>query len=323
MTFVRIMRPDDADAVREVDAIAFYAWAKGLHGESTELQQRTRDNVLACLEKDPEGCFVAEEQGRVVGFILSRTWGGVGWPGTFAVLPEFQGRGLGKELLLLSLEYLRRGPGRIIGLETMANSPGNLGLYLKQGFQMRFPIILLQKEFQPDLEQPSAQVPELLHWSTADPGTQERWLTELREASGQIMPGLDYSKEITSTARHGLGETLVLMDGAKAVGMSSLELVSRIEGWGQDWAVVQVLALHPDHTNAETLLHLLSGSESLARAHHKTRLMVAVNGRHAWALRRLLVWGYRVRRAGIHMILEGTDEGPAADCYANLVRWAA
>jgi len=26
-----------------------------------------------------------------IGFIFSRTWGGVGWFGTFAVLPEYQG----------------------------------------------------------------------------------------------------------------------------------------------------------------------------------------------------------------------------------------
>src|SRR3989337_728069 len=69
---------------------------------------------------------------QTVGYIFSRTWGGVGWFGSFGVRPEFQGRGIGKALLLPSLDYLGRAP-RIIGLETGLESPYNLGLYLRQG----------------------------------------------------------------------------------------------------------------------------------------------------------------------------------------------
>jgi ribosomal protein S18 acetylase RimI-like enzyme len=96
-------------------------------------------NVLTLRENDPEGCFVAEEEGRVVGLVFSRTWGGVGWFGTFAVLLKYQGRGIGKRLIAASLDYLRQDPGRVrvIGLETMPESPYSPGLYLRRGLQAR------------------------------------------------------------------------------------------------------------------------------------------------------------------------------------------
>jgi len=315
---IRLMREEDVHTIREVDAVAFWTWEKQLKGETAQLYRRTPTNVLVSREKDPEGCFVAEEGDHVVGFIFSRTWGSVGWFGTFAVLPEYQGRGIGQQLVTASLEYLRQDPGRVIGLETMAGSPYNLGLYLRQGFQARFPTLLLSKA----LEQPTADDVDLPRWAQAEAGTRKRWLAELREATWQMLPGLDYSKEITSTARHSLGETLVLTHGVKAVGMSTVWLVSSCEGWGEEWASVQALTLHPDHTGDDTFRALLDATEALARTGGKQKVTMAVNARHTWALERLLKWGYRVERMAVHMVLKRTDDGPCTDGCVDLSRWA-
>lgn len=318
MITIRPMRDEDADAVREVDAVAFWTWERQVRGEAAQRQRRTRTNVLACREKDPEGCCVADDGQRVVGFIFSRTWGGVGWFGTFAVLPECQGRGIGQQLIAASLEYLRQDPRRVIGLETMPGSPYNLGLYLRQGFQARFPTLLLSK----NLEQRALDGVDLPRWSTASAGTRERWLADLREVTGRIQPRLDYTKEIISTARNGLGETMVLADGARAIGMSVVWLVGSREGLGEERASTHILALHPVHTDEEAFRALLGASEALARARGKRKLTLPVNARHAWALERLLEWGYRVERAMVRMVLEGTDEGPSTDNCVNLSRWA-
>jgi len=308
----------DIDAVRQVDIAAFSAWWRQLTGDTTGRPQRTRTSVLACQEKDPEGCFVAEEEGRVVGLIFSRTWGSVGWFGTFAVLPEYQGRGIGKQLIAASLEYLRRDPNRVIGLETMPESPYNLGLYLQRGFQACLPTLLLSKDLEPSAE---GNV-DLPRWSRASAKTRERWLADLREVTGRIQPRLDYTKEIISTARNGLGETMVLADGARAIGMSVVWLVGSREGLGEERASTHILALHPVHTDEEAFRALLGASEALARARGKRKLTLPVNARHAWALERLLEWGYRVERAMVRMVLEGTDEGPSTDNCVNLSRWA-
>lgn len=318
MTTVRPMRSEDADAVRQVDSIAFGAWVRQVSGDSAPTYQRTRANVLACRERDPEGCFVAEEESQVVGFIFSRTWGSVGWFGTFAVLPEYQGRGIGQRLGAASLQYLRRDPGRVIGLETMPESAYNLGLYLKQGFQPRSLTLSLTKE----LVDPAGGGDKLPCWSQASETNRARWSADLREATSRIHPRLDYGKEILSTVRHGLGETLVLEEGGKAIGLSTVWLTGSREGWGEERAAVQVLALHPDHTREEGLRALLGATESLALARGKGEVVLPVNTDHTQALRWLLDLGYRVDRAMVRMVLDGTDSGRTPDGLVNLSRWA-
>jgi ribosomal protein S18 acetylase RimI-like enzyme len=314
---IRLMREDDAETVRQVDALAFDAWWRQTQGAAAGLPPRTRTTVLAALERDPEGCFVAEEDGRAVGFIFSRTWGGVGWFGTFGLLPEYQQRGLGKQLIATSLGYLRRQPGRLIGLETMYDSPSNLGLYLRQGFRPCLPTFLLGRSLEG-----SARPVELPRWSVANDATRERWLADLREATSGIYPGLDYAKEIIATAKYDLGETLVLLDGDQAIGFAIVGRVSPREEAPGDRSHVEVMALHPAHTGDATFGALIEASEVQALAYGRHTLTLNVNARHAWALERLLTRGYRVWRASARMALKGTDTSPASDPYVDLSRWA-
>jgi ribosomal protein S18 acetylase RimI-like enzyme len=312
------MREDDADAVRILDADAFLDWERQVKGNKAQRYLRTRSNILVCREHDPEGCFVAEEDGRIVGFMFSRTWGGVAWFGTFAVHSQHQGRGVGKGLIAASMEYLQQEPGRIIGLETMAESPYNLGLYLGLGFETRLPTLMLSKS----LVGGTANESGLACWSSADATTRERWLGQLAEASGAVQRGLDYSKEILSTDRHGLGETLIMVRAGQAVGMSTVWTVSACENWGNDRSSIKALALHPHHTTGATLRALVTGSETLARSRGKEVLTVPVNSRHAWAVDQLLRLGYRVRGMAVHMVLKGTDDGSRIDRFVEFSRWA-
>ena len=312
------MCKDDVDVVRSIEATAFSAWWEQLIGEPADLPWRTRRHIIALQEKEPEGCFIAEDDGRGVGFIFSRTWGGVGWFGTFAVLPGYQGLGFGKRLIGASVEYLQRDPDRVIGLETMPENPYNLGLYLKQGFEPRFLTLILSK----DLFQADGQKLDISCWSQESEETKVGWLADLREASSRIYPHLDYSKEIISTALHNFGETLVLTRDLKAIGMSIVWLVSGRQAWNEELASIQIFALDPERADAENFHALINASEVLARTHGKQKLMLSVNGRHVWALDRLLAWGYRVDRAMVRMVLKGTDEGPTTDSFVNMARWA-
>jgi ribosomal protein S18 acetylase RimI-like enzyme len=318
MVHIRHMTERNADAVRQIDAAAFSVWASGVWERPVDVPQRTRDNVLGCLEKDPQGCFVAEEAGQVVGFIFSRTWGRVGWFGTFGVLPEHQRRGIGRRLIAASLQYLRQEPGRVIGLETMADSPSNVGLYVRLGFQLRSPTLRLAK----DLGHSTADDVDMPRWSDADEETQQRWLDELRGVTGRIPPGLDYSKEILSTVQHCLGEVLVLLADGRAIGVSVIELAATREGPKDDNAHLRVMALHPDHTNERALCSLLGASEAAAHSAGKRSLLVPVNGKHVWAIAQLLRCGYRVDHLSVRMVLEGTDDGPRTDRWVDFSRWA-
>jgi ribosomal protein S18 acetylase RimI-like enzyme len=318
MTTIRLMQEADLDAVRAVDAAAFAAWREQLTGQKEELPPRTRANVRALREKDPLGCFVAQRDGRVVGFVFSRTWGSVAWFGTFGVLTYHQGRGIGQRLVAASLSYLRQVPERLIGLETMPDSPYNLGLYLKHGFCLSLPTLLLSKR----LERPEVSDARILRWSRANTATQRRWLSQLRQATDRIRPGLDYSKEITSTARHRFGETLILTTDGQASAMSNLWLTGLREGSSQETASLQIMALHPAHTTVDRFRALVDATEALAHAHHKQKIILPVNARHAWALDQLLHAGYRVQRLSVRMTLAGTDPDLSTDRCVNLSRWA-
>jgi ribosomal protein S18 acetylase RimI-like enzyme len=319
MGTIRPMQEADLDRVIEIDAVAFGAWEQQTHGGRQDMPPRTRTNVRSCLAKDPTGCFVAEVDGRPVGFIFVRTWGSVGWFGIFSVLPEWQGQGIGKRLIAAGLEYLRRRPGRMIGLSTMPESTYNLGLYLKLGFQMRHLTLFLRKS----LVGPPESSASLPRWSQAGPVTQERWLACLREATGRIHPGLDYTKEITVTAQYEQGETVVLTDGERAIGLAVVWLAPTRQGQEATFANTIVLALDPAHTDAGRFRALLAGTEAMVKAHGLQQLYVPVNGQHPWALDQLLRWGFRVEMVLVRMVLAGTDGGPAVDHHVNLVRWAA
>jgi len=340
-TGLRLMTADDLDDVGRLDAAAFGAWWRGLKGRTAVLPRRTRKNLLACRERDPDGCFVAEQRGRAVGYIFSRTWGGVGWLGPVGVLPRFQGRGAGKVLLRGSVDYLRGAGARVIGLETMPRVPSNVGFYLSQGFGADLPTLLLARQWPSDGEtgERAASISSLRlgRWSQADAATRARWLDELKEATGLIMPGLDYSPEVLATARHGLAETLVLtasgpVDPAagrgaglapgRAVGLAVVALEGAREGTRDAPAALIALALHPQGADAADFRLLLGAAEDFARGQGKPGLGVSVNARHAWALRQLLDWGYHVERLTLRMVLAGTSAAPASDQCVDLSRWA-
>jgi ribosomal protein S18 acetylase RimI-like enzyme len=318
MTTIRQMREADADAVRQVEAIAFGAWWRQLQGGSADRPPRTRQNVLASLGIEPQGCFVADEVGQVVGSVFSRTWGAVGWLGSLVVLPEYQGRGIGKRLAMAALEYLGVSPARVIGLETMHESAHNLGLYWRLGLEAWLPTLLLSKE----LSQSAGNGPTLRQWSSLHAQVQQRWLADLREATGQIWPGVDYGKEISATAAHGLGDTLVLTHEDAAIGLSVLRLASIREGESTQRAGIRALALHPQHTDRAHFRALLEASEGLARAKGKRVLGLSVNACYTWAVQHLLQWGYRLERAMLRMVLRGADRGPRTDECVDLSRWA-
>jgi ribosomal protein S18 acetylase RimI-like enzyme len=318
MSNIRPMQEDDLERVIEIEAAAFGAWYRQTYGREGGVPPRTQTNVRSCLAKDPAGCFVAETEDQVVGFILSRTWGSVGWFGTFSVLPEWQGQGIGKQLVAASLGYLRQRPDRVIGLSTMPESPYNLGLYLNLGFELRPLTLFLRKSLEGSAE---GSIP-LPCWSQATPATREGWLASLREASGRIHPGLDYSKEMVVTAQYEQGETVILTEGGQAVGMAVVWLTSGRQRLEATYGNTLVLALDPAHTNTGRFRALLAGTEAMIRAHGLEEILLPVNARHTWALAHLLQWGYRVERAMLRMVLAGTDSGPAVDDHVNLVRWA-
>ncbi|GHA08035.1 hypothetical protein GCM10010329_33470 [Streptomyces spiroverticillatus] len=86
------------------------------------------------LATDPEGCWVAVEDGtdRVVGFALSQNRGPLWLLITYGVLPGLQGKGIGKRLMDAVLAHAGDRPGMFIS----TIHPGATRRYWRAGFTL-------------------------------------------------------------------------------------------------------------------------------------------------------------------------------------------
>lgn len=140
---IRNFRPADLDAIKGLTVEAFpgvtleqnveqalgvlnghdWRWRKARHID---------DDVAA----NPAGIFVAEAEGKVVGYIttvLDRE-AGKGRIPNLAVDAAFRGQGLGRELIDRALDYLRQEGMAYAMIETMAHNDVGQHLYPACGF---------------------------------------------------------------------------------------------------------------------------------------------------------------------------------------------
>lgn len=101
---VRAFRPGEDDAAW----LALNAAAFAHHPEQGSLTQRDLDDRKAAEWFDPEGFFLAEKDGEIVGFHWTKVHAaeGLGEVYVLGVRPGFQGGGLGKSLTTLGLRHL-------------------------------------------------------------------------------------------------------------------------------------------------------------------------------------------------------------------------
>ena len=94
---------------------------------------RLRRRMRHFLETDPEGSWVAEEDGVVVGLSQSFVREGYWVLSMLATAPDSQRRGLGRELLQLAMGNAdSAGPGSI----QASRDPGAMALYTSAGFSL-------------------------------------------------------------------------------------------------------------------------------------------------------------------------------------------
>ena len=95
----------------------------------------TRALFETCLAHDPEGCFIAEEDGGRVGMITTTRYAQTGWVGNLVVVPERRRQGLGRQLMSHVIARLTDRGVRAICLEA---DPMGIRLYRRLGFVDQF-----------------------------------------------------------------------------------------------------------------------------------------------------------------------------------------
>ena len=98
----------------------------------------TREDFRRLLALSPDGCFVAERDGRVVGVLTTTTYEGLAFLGAVIVAPELRGKGVGKEMMEAALAHLRATGVRTVRLNAYLNA---IPFYERLGFRREYEVI--------------------------------------------------------------------------------------------------------------------------------------------------------------------------------------
>ena len=140
---IRPFRRRDTEAIVAITAEVFEPASmdamieKMLGKPAADWRQIKCQSVRKELKDNPEGCFVAEFGGKVVGYVTTAvnqlaSRGGIP---NLAVAAEAQGRGIGRLLLLRALEYFRSLALAQAKIETLACNEIGQHLYPSVGFR--------------------------------------------------------------------------------------------------------------------------------------------------------------------------------------------
>ncbi|MEV4555862.1 GNAT family N-acetyltransferase [Kitasatospora sp. NPDC049285] len=130
--------PADAEAVERISRAAFGDLAgRPADAPVTEADRRRTVRGIAkarhLARTDPEGCWVAEQDGEPVGAALALRREGLWALSLLVVAPSAQGKGVGRLLLERSMEY---GRGCLRGMLCASPSPAAARRYRLAGFTL-------------------------------------------------------------------------------------------------------------------------------------------------------------------------------------------
>ena len=112
------------------------------HGFGPMATLRPPEFQLFSLQDDPDGLWVAEADGEILGFALSWVCGDLWFLAELFVAPGQQGRGIGNELLARTFEHARKAGAGNKALITFTFNVVSQGLYIRHGLLPRLPIYL-------------------------------------------------------------------------------------------------------------------------------------------------------------------------------------
>jgi GNAT superfamily N-acetyltransferase len=245
---------------------------------------------------DPSAAFGAWLDGQLVGSNFATSWGSFGFFGPLTVHPSHWNSGIGSRLVEAVMEVFDRWNLTHAGLFTFANSAKHVWLYQKFGFWPRFLTAVMAKP----VNKEGGGTAALECYSTVPPPARTECLAACRSVTGASYAGLDLQREIRAVEEQGLGDTVLLRDGACVVGLAVCHTGPHTEA-GSGICYIKAGAVLPGPGAAIRFSQLLDACESLAGTRGLHTVHAGVNlGRHE-AYRVLLSRGYRTTLQGVAM----------------------
>jgi GNAT superfamily N-acetyltransferase len=300
------MKADDWEEVSRLDTLAFNSYLQKT-GRETRVHHRTQANLIASLALHPKGCFVAKKD-KLVGYVFSRIWGKLGWIGTFGVDPDCQGQGIGKKLITQTIESLKEAGCTTIGLETMPDSPYNVGLYTKLGFNLSYPTLYLTKP-----SAPIVSIPSFSLFSKVNEQEATAFIASLSQSANQ---NVNYVVEAQNAKEYGWGDTL-LFGWPQPYGFAIVRTIFILQGSSQSICGVICVVLEPkSRSQLGEVLQLL---QSYAYENHASRITLPVNAIDSKVLREAIANGFQISEIMLRMVYQGKYMPPEG---IDVSRWA-
>ena len=127
---------------------------------------QTLEDWRRMLRLEPRGCFVAVQNGEVVGTVTTTTHGqALAWIGMMLVHPEHQRRSIGTRLMRLALEYLQ---GRGVKCVKLDATPAGRPLYEKLGFVSQWTLTRCRRLAEDETQYPESAASKARDLADAD-----------------------------------------------------------------------------------------------------------------------------------------------------------
>lgn len=252
----------------------------------------------AIEDADAGAMLWRDDRGHIAAFNMVHRSGTEGWMGPLAVRTEYQGTGLGKEIVTRGIEWLKQAGARVIGLETMPRTMDNIGFYSRLGF------VPGRLTLTTTLEAALADRPASL-LARRSAHEKETLITECKALLDELAPGYDYTREIQLTDELSLGDTVMLRaDSGALLGFALAHTVPLVEGRAREELRVLKLVLRREDSFREMARALCD----FARRSGTRRVALRVQGDYLRTYQRLIEIGARVRWTDLRMALAGYDE---------------
>ena len=250
------------------------------------------------IEDAAAGAMVwRDARGEIAAFNMVHRSGVEGWMGPLAVRTEHQGSGVGKEVVEQGIAWLKREGATVIGLETMPRTMDNIGFYSALGFVPgRLTITLTVDAAAAD------HAPELL--GRLGLRDREDALAEARTLVDRLAPGYDFTRELELTESLALGDTVLLRDRGRIVGLALCHTAPLVEGRTREELRVLKLAM-VDDASTDAMLRALC---DFAKRSGTRRVALRVQGEYPNMYRTMVTAGARVRWTDLRMALGGFEE---------------
>lgn len=247
------------------------------------------------IEHAADGALVwRDEGGAIVAFNMVHRSGLEGWMGPLAVRPDRQGHGLGSIIVREGIGRLIASGARTIGLETMPRTVDNIGFYSGLGFRPGHLTVSLTRDLGPP------QVPAGTLLSRVD---RPAALSACQALTDACCPGTDYSREMTLTLEHGLGDVTMVSERGRLTGFALWQSAPLAEGRARDEVrVLKVVARDPAAFSA-----VVTEVECAAWQAKARRVSIRCQTEYGAAYGALMDMGYTVHWTDLRMTLVGKE----------------